>query len=105
MDEQGFREHLVATDRLDSVSIDKHVGKIRIVQYRLGLNLIRQRTVGRKEIYDSLLYTTESKENRHENQNRMKFKVGQVSPTGTPNGYRNAIKEYCKFLDDNVENF
>ncbi len=102
MDEQGFREHLVATERLDKVSIDKHVGKIRIVQYRLGLNLIRQRSDGRQEIYDSLLYTTESKENRHENQNLMKFKVGELSPTGTPDGYRNAIKEYRKFLDDTV---
>ncbi len=102
---EEFREYLnnrIKTDDepLKQSTIETHIRKIEIVEERLDTDLDTQELIGRQAIYASLKYTKESVNNRHPNQNFMLFKVGKVSPTGTPDGYRNSILNYRRFCGD-----
>ncbi len=105
MDEQGFREHLddvLPTENADAKkhNISENVRKVRQVQDGLKLNLIRQGHEERRRIHTNLRH---GQAVLHSNQASMGWAAD--TPRGTISSVRSALKAYCEFLGDNVENF
>ena len=81
-------------------TIRTYVGNIALFEKRLRVDFDLAGSIGRQEIFASFEHTTESKENRHPNQNYMGFAVNP--PEATLRGYRNSIQYYRKFCGDPV---
>ena len=82
-------------------TIRTYLSNIVLFEKRLRVDFDLAGRIGRQEIYASFKHTDESENNRHPNQNYMKFAVNPSEDTLT--AYRNSVQYYRKFCGDPVE--